>query len=63
MALAASIGDPPPTETMISQPESVKSLPAALIAAMGECWPISQKVVPYPSIDFKTSSTFFTTSV
>ena len=41
IAFEASMGEPPPTETMISAPESFISCIPFLMPAMGECCPIS----------------------
>lgn len=37
MALLASMGEPPPTETITSAPDFLNSIKASLISAMGEC--------------------------
>jgi hypothetical protein len=56
MAFDASIGEPPPTEIMISDPESFISCKAARIFAIGACSPILEKVAPYRFCDLRIAS-------
>lgn len=57
------MGEPPPTDTMISAPESLKALTPFFIPAIGACWPISYNVAPNAPRSLRTSSTLFTTFV
>ena len=64
IALAASMGEPPPTLTIASAPAASNAATPCRMSATGACSPISKNVVPeYAPCALRMSSTVLTTLV
>ena len=63
IALEASIGEPPPTATIHSQPVSLYFWIPLRMPEIGECSPISKNVVPKALCSLRIDSTLLTTFV
>lgn len=63
MSFEASIGEPPPTEMIVSALRSLKTCTPFLMSAIGLCWLISENVPPWIRFSFRSASIFEMTSV